>query len=279
MENIIAIQDGESVSEYADRLCLNKDAYGLKWDTIAVLVNSEAGTTYTGDKFRKQFARTRAAIEVSCDAVLSGGCDAAEANEELMKLWKIKTQAHDERNSVNALYRRLSREETLKEIAADYAEKMNAKKILPASTSLKPSVTGVEQTAILNVGDWHYGLEVNNFWNKFSIDICKKRIANMISYTLKYCKRHEINRLIVNGLGDYINGIIHLPLRIYSQEDVMSQVMDVCEILAEMIAEFDASNQFNRVEFYNVVGNHARISANKKRPSILNHLKDWFRGI
>ena len=265
--DFISRQDGESIEEYTDRLSENKDIYGLKWDNVAALVNAEAGTNYSGDKYRKSYSRKLAAMPED-DVVVPDGISLINEEDPLYKYQKAKIQARDERTALNAMYRRLSREDTLKEIAADYADKMSSKKLLPTFPNKIESASS--NVAVLNTGDWHYGLEVDNYWNTFNTDICKERVRKMIGQTIYYCEKNNIDTLIVNGLGDYINGYIHLPLRIYSQEDVISQTMDVAEILAEMLSEF--SEHFN-VVFTTVYGNHARLMPNKKENIDLESLE------
>lgn len=274
MNDFVARQDGESIDEYTIRLCANKTAYGLKWDTIATLVNSEAGTNYSGDKYRKQFARTQGEDEfnlLSLDNNIPEDDLASEdftPEELLYELNKLKVQARDERTAANAMFRRMAREDTIKELGINAAKAITSSKLLP-SVELH-NKTSKEKYAVLNIGDWHYGLIVDNYWNKFDTDICKKRVSLLTKTAIEYCKRHNVTHLVVNGLGDYINGLIHLPLRIYSQEDVLTQIMTVSEMLAEMLSEL--SLHFF-ITFYNVLGNHARVTANKKESIDLESLE------
>ena len=265
----ISRQDGESIEEYTDRLSVNKDIYGLKWDNVAALVNAEAGTNYSGDKYRKSYSRKMASGEITPEEIPEAFDDGDITSDDLLyQLQKARVQMRDERTALNAMYRRLSREDTLKEIAADFADKMSAKKLLPTFNA--PLISKGNKTAVLNTGDWHYGLLVDNYWNTFNVDICKERIRRMIDQTIYYCERNGVTNLIVNGLGDYISGFIHLQLRIYSQEDVISQTEDVTEIFAEMLTEF--SEHFN-VTFHSVFGNHSRLNANKSESIDLENLE------
>ena len=274
MNDFVARQDGESVEDYTRRLCVNRTVYGLKWDNVATLVNAEAGTNYSGDKYRKQFSREElGGLTVqSLPPITSSevtGDDDMSAEEYLYELNKLKTQMRDERTTAAALFRRMAREDTIKELGIACAEKMNEKKLLPFSP-VRVDKKAREKYAILNTGDWHYGLTVDNHWNHFDTDTCKERVAEMTRQTIDYCETNGITHLIVNGLGDYINGYIHLPLRIYSQEDVMTQVMTVSEMLAEMLVKL--SEHFF-VSFYNVLGNHARMTPNKKESIDLESLE------
>ena len=267
MNDFVAKQDGESIDEYTARLCANKSVYGLKWDTIATLVNKEAGTNYTGDKYRKQFSKSQNEDDLNL-ITLPDEAEELTPDELLYELNKLKVQARDERTAAAAMFRRMAREDTIKELGIEAARALSSKKLLPSVDTHKNKTK--EKYAVLNIGDWHYGLVVDNYWNTFDTDVCKKRVASLTRQTIEKCEANNITHLVVNGLGDYINGVIHLPLRVYSQEDVMTQIMTVSEMLAEMLAEL--SLHFF-VTFYNVLGNHARVTADKKESIDLESLE------
>ena len=235
---------------------------------MAALVNAEAGTSYSGDKYRKSYSRKMASGDIIPEEIPEAfDEDDITSDDLLYQLQKARIQMRDERTALSAMYRRLSREDTIKEIAENYANAMSAKKILPSPVSVVEDGSGY---AVLNTGDWHYGLTVDNYWNKFDANICRRRLGRMVDQTIFYGRKHKINTVIVNGLGDYISGLIHLQLRVYAQEDVISQIMDVCEIFAEILT--DLSREFN-VEFHSVFGNHARLMPNKKENIDLESLE------
>lgn len=245
--------DGESLEDYISRMREEKSSLGATWQTIADIANESYDKNYNECTYRKGAYKKEKDIEEDIEE------DISAIDEEKWALRKLKEQIREERIQTNANIRALSREETIKEIARYFADKMNEKKILPVVKERKPLPH--EKTAILNIGDWHYGIDVDNAWNKFNPKIAEERVAKLTSEAIRLCKANNVSHLIVNGLGDYINGLIHLPLRIKSREDVITQSMRVSEMVAEMVAEL---SQHFFVDFYTVFGNHGRIIANKK---------------
>ena len=65
------------------------------------------------------------------------------------------------------------------------------------------------------------------------------------------------------NLGDLFSGIIMNVIRISTNENIVSQTMYVAELLADILYEF--SKEFANIKFYNVIDNHSRVTANKKR--------------
>lgn len=65
----------------------------------------------------------------------------------------------------------MSREETLKEIAAEYASTMQ--NFIPLKFEPVPRVLNEGKEAILQLSDWHYGIVVNSYWNKYDTEIAR----------------------------------------------------------------------------------------------------------
>lgn len=171
------------------------------------------------------------------------------------------------------MYRALAREDTIKEIAHNYAVSMNKDKQLDYVKHLN---SNSDKVGLLLISDWHYGIEIDNFYNTYNVDIAKKRIANLRDQVIRICQNDSIDNLIVLNLGDMIAGNIHLPLRLNSRKDVISQIMEVSELIAEFLN--DLSNYFS-IRYFSVIDNHSRIDPNKKESIQLESLcriTDWY---
>lgn len=151
----------------------------------------------------------------------------------MLELKKQQVKIQDERIQNNALVRRLAREETLKEIAREAVAAMESK--VPLQRGETRSVSGTSEEpkeAILQISDWHYGLEVDNFLNRYSPAIARARVQQLCDQAIARCHHDGIHKIHVVNLGDLISGRIHLPLRVHSRIDVVTQTMEVSELLA-----------------------------------------------
>lgn len=192
------------------------------------------------------------------EKMASGYC----SDEEIKKmedakweLYKERTRLQDARRELNKSYREEARFENLKEILLDRIEE------LPSMNFYHNDCIESHKEAVLLLSDWHAGLSVDNSKNIFNMEICKERVEQLTSKTIRICQKENIDKLIVLIGGDMINGTIHTGLRVEQEEDVIQQIVDVSEILSQMLIEM---NKYNiQLDVYSVFGNHSRIISSK----------------
>lgn len=255
----------ENEKEYILRICDKRVDLGLTWQEISDKLNVLLHYNMSADSYRKFYSRNKE--KVLCDIDFNRvSAENTEPDisldsdlEKKIELQKIKCKMSDERVQLNAYVRRMAREETLKEIALDVAEKMSTKKILSVPNEIL-SVSG-DNEAILELSDIHYGAAVSNYWNKYSPEIAKECLEKLRDETIKKCALNGVRTLHVVNLGDMINGYIHLGLRLESRVDVITQTIEISEILSEFLN--DLSRYFD-INFYSCLDNHSRLDPNKQ---------------
>lgn len=171
----------------------------------------------------------------------------------LVEAQKERFKMSDERAQTRAYMRRIAREETIIEIAKQTAEAMSAKKVLNCNT---PIQTTAEKEAIIQISDWHYGLEIDNFLNKFNPEVCVERVNKLLAECKGYFAYNPVKMIHLVNLGDLIAGRIHSTIRLESRYDTITQCIQVAEILAEFINELSA---IAPVEYYDCLDNHSRL--------------------
>jgi hypothetical protein len=187
---------------------------------------------------------------------------------------KKNTQAKDYKSYVNQQAREIARIDSLKEISSSLAKEFNA--ALPFTHSSPYHITGSNKSAIILLSDWHFGIEIDNFLNKFDGDVFLSRISQLTEKVINNIKFYEVEKLYVVNLNDLISGVIHSVLRLQNRENLMQQIMVVSEVLAEMLVEF---SEYADVEYYSTTDNHSRAIADKKQSLDKENfcvLIDWF---
>ena len=199
-------------------------------------------------------------------------------NEEIVTLRKERVKLSDERTQINAVIRRISREETIKEIAHDVAQTLNINNPFKIVENTDKDVLQYtsKKEAILQISDWHYGAEVDSPYNKYNTDICIERLGNLIKEVSTRCAKQDIEKIHIVNLSDLIQGRIHPQLRINSRIDTITQIIEVSELLANMLY---ALSQAFEIEYYDTLDNHSRVEPNLKDSIDLENLTritTWF---
>lgn len=260
-------QEGESFDDYKVRVYLLKQRgeIDLTWIQIAEMFKQTFGiakhdTTWLRDSQRTLSAHNNLQVD--------------NIEEIILTIKKERCKLADERAQNNAYIRRLSREETIKEIAIEAAKEMSSKKVLPTYDTLV--FTNKNQEAIIQISDWHYGIEIDNFLNRFDPEECVKRVAMLLEHAKTYLNMKHVRKIHVVNLGDLIAGRIHSQIRLQSRYDVVTQTLHIAEILAEFLTELSS---IAPVEYYDCLDNHSRIEPDKTQHLDLESLAriiPWF---
>ena len=281
----------ETDLEYCNRICSIKDDLDMTWKEIAVFANHELGIQHSDSWYRKNyqagnFSPKLEAVTTSSDDC-AGYCETckdlpnclndwqndladkqADIDDKMRNLAMKKVEVSDLVIQNNAYIRRLSREQTIKDIAHDYAKIMSKEKRLskPVCSVINPFT---DAEGVLLLSDWHYGMVCDNPWNKFNPDICRDRVNKLLNKVIDVVKKNHIDHVTVLDLADLIAGRIHTQIRIESRFDVITQTMEVAEILAEFLNDL---SYHCGVSFYSCLDNHSRLEPNKKESMDLESL-------
>ena len=281
----------ESNLEYIQRMCATKDINNMSWKSLTEFLNGRLQLHYSDSWYRKNFSAGNFAAEITDEQVsqselttseeCNGDCKDCEHFNECMMLIKAdlddqearineKTDAlklmrvtvADERAANAREIKRLAREENIKEIARNFAKEMAKTQRLPLMTR-EPWVDATSQykEGILLISDWHYGIECDNYWNRFDPDICEQRVAKLLKRAKEIAQTEKLSRIHVLNLSDLIAGRIHSQIRIESRFDVITQTMKVSEIVADFLNSLSICCP---ISYYDCLDNHSRLEPNKK---------------
>lgn len=267
-------QPGESEIDFINRVCMIKEFNPeLTWRDVQDVVNTTLDFEYSDSWYRKNYTNK------SFPKFLYGSADQfieqldpvnitkfdysidTNINPEadlLFELRKERIKNSDERSQMMAAVRRLAREETLLEIANQVALTLADKNILP---NYEYIINTGEKAAILQLSDWHYGIEINNPWNTYNPEIAKDRILKLRARVYDICKANDVKYLYISNLGDLISGRIHETIRLQNRIDVITQSLHVAQMLVELMAWF---SQYFTVRYISTTDNHSRLEPKKE---------------
>ena len=272
-ESIISKLENETVQEYIGRMCEDvKLNLGLTWEELTDILNEELDEDLSSRTYRRKYnswLKSQVVSELP-ESELS-----EEVVDELLAIKKERIKLRDELSQINNQVRLQAREEAMMEMAIEAAKEVAKVKLLDVPIP-NMKAGNAEKQGILAIGDWHYGLDVDVFYNLYNPEICRRRVRLLAMKCANLIEKENIEILNVVNLGDMISGRIHLPLRVNSRLDAVSQTMEVSELLAEFLTELSHHANIN---YFSVLDNHARIEPNKKeslQTESFARIIDWY---
>lgn len=253
-------KENESRLSYIKRLTENRIEYDLDYSEWARLISEKS---YSSDNARKSFYIVKPMLELLTEEDVNNSTSdiIREIEEKTFELQKERCKLADTKREINKKIREAARRELISEDIISAISSLNESQ--PLQVSDKPVIVRKgDNEGILMLSDWHYGLEVNNYWNKFNTTILEERVKVIIEQVKLHTELYGINKLHIVLNGDFINGNIHTTLRIMSQMDVIDQVIGVSNLLANTIHEI--SKTVENVNVYSSIGNHSRMVSNLK---------------
>lgn len=170
--------------------------------------------------------------------------------------YKIITKNRDILNAYRKTIRDEARIEVLRDAIKETVSQLNS---LPQIES--DYLESDEETeAVALLSDLHIGVECDNFYNKYNVDVAAARLQEWAETVKVYCLREGVTRLNILNLGDLIHGLIHVSARLEQQYDVVEQIMKASELLSQALntlCELPCE-----IIYRSVTDNHSRAVAN-----------------
>ena len=183
----------------------------------------------------------------------------SQIEEKRLELEKEKIRFQDQRREYRKLQRPEARFENLVNVLEEELKNVEPVNFEVDTYELNSNQETTE--AVLMASDWHIDAKFENCLAEYNIDIAKRRVNDLLNRTIKYCKLNNVETLHLELLGDNISGGIHWSSKIEAEEDVISQVITLSEILSDFIVKL--CENIPNVKVYSVIGNHSRVNMSK----------------
>lgn len=247
----------ESAQEYQFRICDNRDKYGLNWVEVAEVLNKEFDQKYGESKYRKEFAAFKAGVEHAKEKAISTDEALFELEQKRVEAEKATVRLRDQRREYKKDIRDVARVEKIHDdLRAEMQRLAEVKPMIRDWTPYKAS----DREGLVVLSDWHFGMTADNYWNTFNPEVFYQRVSYLKEKVIQYGLENNIKKLHVATLGDMVSGFIHETIRIENAENTAVQTMRVSEVISEFV---NALSEYFVIEYYNVRGNHDRITPKK----------------
>lgn len=189
-----------------------------------------------------------------------------EANEILEDCRRTLWQARDERNAANSQRRVLARAERNMEILEERLNEIGARRydFNPSAVSSN-DFRSSEADLIISISDIHYGAKMYD-----AEDSEADRMQRYFDRILEIRKRHQAQNVHILLMGDLISGMIHRSIQVSNRENVITQVIQASELIADFL--YALGQEFQNVNVYSVAGNHSRLD--RKEDALLDDRLD-----
>lgn len=244
--------ENESEDELLYRIGQLKDEQGLSWEDIAEIMNELLGYAYTESKYRKSFKKLKKILKAERNLD-------NESKEKIKDYEKLKEEIYKERcrlSDVNREKNKYLREQSRTEAIIEEM-KYVVKNMKPFNYKKYNYHYGTGYEASLLVSDLHYGLTVDNSVNYYDESICEDRLNQLRDKSIEVCKVHKVEKLNICILGDDISGLIHFGTIAENNRDVITQCIEVSELLSNFVMQI--REKIPEVVVYTTIGNHSRV--------------------
>lgn len=260
-------------------LCLQKldRSVDLDWSEIV----EKLGLNCSGDHLRK----LSYAYKECSDYIKEKGLDEIsqemqdELNKKIIEIKKKTVQLNDLRTEVNRQARIQSRYEQLLETVKYACDKASELKPFYQYEVVLPENDSISREGVLLLSDFHYGQVIDNHWNSYNSMEFNKRCEVIVQRVLEISKVHNVQKVNILGLGDYINGLIHTTTRLSNRESISEQVLQVSEAIATIV--YRIAKEVPYVTLSMTDDNHSRMFANKNentdKDSFVPFIKEFIK--
>lgn len=186
-------------------------------------------------------------------------------------LYKSKVKAWDALREKRKTLRDEARIEEMFDFIVDVAKTIEPYKFAEREIRLNGN-----DTAVLQLSDWHMGETYKNYWGSFSPQILEDKVNDLIHKTIAHCQKNNIGTLYVCSLGDMISGNIHVSARVSDTLDSIEQTMRVSELMVHLLHTL--SEYGLKIKYISTLDNHSRINKNYKEhieKESMAKLMDW----
>ncbi len=235
----------------------------MNWTLLAEVLNHELhdDAPLAESTYRKAYQAARAYYDEVFLPMLDrdvGGGVVENVRAQRLELEKARVKMRDERNEVARIQRELARRESLIDLIKDGLRE----EVFPAPGYVPHEFPCTDNDLIVHLTDVHCGVEVQNCFNAYSVDIMQDRLRQYLEKIDEIRQRHSSENCYLLLGGDLISGIIHTTLRLENNLDVIRQVKVVSTALSCFIQAL--SSMFHQVYVYSVPGNHSRVQPKKE---------------
>ena len=236
------------------------------WKEIGDIVNSQLCDDENKWKDCDTFRRQISTAKRYYDNVFSKMGNDKEYDPDIQKQLEALRKERIKIQTLNVERNRIDREEARRELFYEQVHTLAQTIPVPEFNALQIK-ENIEETYVLCLADIHAGAKFKSLTNEYSLEIMQDRFDLLSVDVINFIERHGVKKLIVLGLGDTVQGLIHTnDLKINDSSMVVAVV-----IVAKTIAMFLTKlSQYANIDYVHVgSSNHSQLRLLGTKPNEL----------
>ena len=238
------------------------------WKDVGDIVNSQLYTDEsqykTADTYRRQLSTAKKYYDNVFSPMISNSDSEYDPNIrkqfEALRKERIKIQ------TLNVERNRIDREEARRELFYEQVHTLAQTIPVPEFSAIQTEENNNE-TYVLCLADIHAGAKFTSLTNEYSLDIMKDRFDLLVVDVVNFIKKHNVEKLIVLGLGDSVQGLIHANDLKINDSSMVAAVVTVSKTIAKFITEL---SRYTNIEYVHVgSSNHSQLRVLGTKPNEL----------
>lgn len=228
------------------------------WKDIGDIVNSQLYTDEsqykTADTYRRQISTAKKYYDNVFSPMITNSDSEYDPNIqkqlEALRKERIKIQ------TLNVERNRIDREEARRELFYEQVHTLAQTIPVPEFNAIQVS-EDINETYVLCLADIHAGAKFKSLTNEYSLEIMQDRFDLLSVDIINFIKKHGVKKLIVLGLGDTVQGLIHANDLKINDSSMVVAVVTVVKTIAMFLTKL---SQYANIDYAHVgSSNHSQL--------------------
>ena len=238
------------------------------WKDIGDIVNSQLYTDEsqykTADTYRRQLSTAKKYYDNVFSPMISSSD--SEYDPDIQKQLEAIRKERIKIQTLNVERNRIDREEARRELFYEQVHSLGQTIPVPEFNAIQVKEDDNE-TYVLCLADIHAGAKFKSLTNEYSLEIMQNRFELLVVDIVNFIENHKVNKLIVLGLGDSVQGLIHANDLKINDSSMVAAVVTVVKTIAKFLTEL---SQYTNIEYVHVgSSNHSQLRVLGTKPNEL----------
>lgn len=236
------------------------------WKDVSDIVNSQLCDDEKKWKDCDTFRRQISTAKRYYDNVFSKMKEDKEYDPDIQRQLEALRKERIKIQTLNVERNRIDREEARRELFYEQVHTLAQTIPVPGFNAIQVEENNHE-TYILCLADIHAGAKFKSLTNEYSLEIMQDRFDLLSVDIISFIEKHGVKKLIVLGLGDTVQGLIHANDLKINDSSMVVAVVTVAKTIAMFLTKL---SQYVNIDYVHVgSSNHSQLRLLGTKPNEL----------